>query len=151
MESSLTAAVTHSERSMYSAGYMVQARITEVEHTFVLLEGSMDSMRLLFEERIEVGRLESQRNELVWELLHLEQPMLQATRGQLLEVHRVLISIQLEYIHLQIEVGQVRSKPFVTARLYSEPANTDCTTVLWPSSHTGKVEWKPHNIACKLL
>lgn len=66
---------------------------------------------------------------MVWERLHLEQPMLQATRGQLLEAHRVLISIQLEYINLQIEVGQVKSKPFVTARLYSEPANTDCTTV----------------------
>ncbi|KAK6307149.1 hypothetical protein J4Q44_G00222970 [Coregonus suidteri] len=128
VESSLMAALTHHERSMYSAGFAVQAHITEVvrpvercvEHTFVQVQGNMDSVGLLFEECIkEVGRLESQRDELVRELLQLEQPMLHATvalRGQLLEAHRVLTSVQLEFINLQIEVGQVKSKLFVTAR-----------------------------------
>ncbi|CAB1335098.1 unnamed protein product [Coregonus sp. 'balchen'] len=89
---------------------MAQGRITEVEHTFVQVEDSMDSVRLLFEECIDVGRLESRRGELVWELLHLEQLILQAKealKGQF---------IQLEYINLQIEVGQVKSKRFVIAR-----------------------------------
>ncbi|XP_014023744.1 syncoilin [Salmo salar] len=128
VESSLMAALTHHERSMYGAGFAVQAHITEevcpvercVEYTFVQVQGNMDSVGLLFEECIKkVGHLESQRDELVLELLQLEQPMLQATvalRGQLLEARRVLTSVQLEFIHLQIEVGQVKSKLFVTAR-----------------------------------
>ncbi|XP_029544141.1 syncoilin-like isoform X2 [Oncorhynchus nerka] len=128
VESSLMAALTHHERSMYGAGFAAQAHITEVvspvercvEYTFVQVQVNMDSVGLLFEECIKkVGHLESQRDELILELLQLEQPMLQATvalRGQLLEARRVLTSVQLEFIHLQIEVGQVKSKLFVTAR-----------------------------------
>ncbi|XP_010877209.2 syncoilin [Esox lucius] len=127
-ESSIVAALTLSERKMFSAGYVLQAGITEVvrpmetcvEHPFVQVEVSMDSVGVSFEECIkEVGRLESQREDLVRELFKLEQPMLQATealRAQLLEARRVLTTIQLEYINLQIEVGLVRSKLFVTTR-----------------------------------
>ncbi|KAJ7989040.1 hypothetical protein DPEC_G00315420 [Dallia pectoralis] len=126
-ESSMVASLSLSERNTYSAGYATQAGIPMatgametcvVERPFV--QADVDSVRVSFDECIEeVSRLEGQRGDLVRELEGLQRPMLEATealRAELLEAHRVLTSVQLEYIHLQIEVGLVRSRLFVTIR-----------------------------------
>ncbi|KAL0969206.1 hypothetical protein UPYG_G00223860 [Umbra pygmaea] len=126
--SSIIKSLNLSEGSMHQGGYATPAGMTEVlhcreqhvENPFSQKEATIDSVGLLFEECIEeVGRLESRRRKLVQELLQLERPMLRATevlRGQLLEAHRVLTSIQLGCIHQHVEVGLVKSQLFVTTR-----------------------------------
>lgn len=83
-------------------------------------QGDMDSLGQLFEYCIQhVSRLEVQRDELIQELLHMQEPMLQVVehlRGKLVDTQRLVTLAQLDYIAVYEEVQQVKRKMFVTAR-----------------------------------
>ncbi|XP_074547567.1 syncoilin-like [Halichoeres trimaculatus] len=88
--------------------------ITQTDQTI------MDDLGQLFNHCIQqVSLLETQRNELIQELIRLQEPMLRVVehlRGKLEETKRLLTLAQLDYIAVYEEVKQVKRKLFATAR-----------------------------------
>ncbi|XP_034714426.1 syncoilin-like [Etheostoma cragini] len=80
----------------------------------------MDNVGKLFEHCIQqVSHLETQRNELIQELLGLQEPILRVVehlRGKLLETQRLLTLAQMDYVAVYEEVKEVKRKLFATAR-----------------------------------
>ncbi|XP_059210006.1 syncoilin-like [Centropristis striata] len=80
----------------------------------------MDNLGKLFNHCIEqVSHLETQRSELIQELLRLQEPLLRVVghlRGKLMETRRLLMLTQLDYVAVYEEVKEVKRKLFATAR-----------------------------------
>ncbi|XP_029316674.1 syncoilin-like [Cottoperca gobio] len=83
-------------------------------------ETVMDNLGHLFDHCIQqVSHMETQRNELIQELLRLQEPMLRVVghlRGKLVETQRLLTLAQLDYVAVYEEVKEVKRKLFATAR-----------------------------------
>ncbi|XP_040916916.1 syncoilin-like [Toxotes jaculatrix] len=88
--------------------------------TMEMDQAVMDNLGQLFERCIQqVSRLEKQRDELIQELLHLQEPMLRVVehlRGKVVEKNRLLTLTQLDYMAVYAEVQQVKRKLFAMAR-----------------------------------
>ncbi|XP_054469202.1 syncoilin-like [Anoplopoma fimbria] len=80
----------------------------------------MDNLGQLFEYCIQlVSHLETQRNELIQELLRLQEPILRVVghlRGKLMETQRLVTLAQLDYVAVYEDLKEVKRKLFATAR-----------------------------------
>ncbi|XP_026165704.1 syncoilin [Mastacembelus armatus] len=108
------------EKSSHTNSEIIPLEQRGQHDTIQVDQVSMDNLGQLFEQCIQqVSRLYKQRDELIQELLHLQEPMLrvvQHLRGKLTDTQRLLTLAQLDYMAVHEEVQEVKRKLFATAR-----------------------------------